>query len=65
MVYVLSVDGKPLMPTTPAKARILLKQKKAIVKTVKPFTIQLTYKTKFGQFCFLSDLQQKKGRWKL
>jgi len=46
MVYVLSVDGKPLMPTTPAKARILLKQKKAIVKTVKPFTIQLTYKTK-------------------
>jgi len=28
MVYVLSIDGKPLMPTSNAKARILLKQKK-------------------------------------
>lgn len=45
MVYVLDVDGKPLMPTTNPKARILLKQKKAKVKQVKPFMIQLTYKT--------------------
>lgn len=45
MVYVLAIDGKPLMPTTNAKARILLKEKKAVVKEVKPFTIQLTYKT--------------------
>ncbi len=45
MVYVLSIDGKPLMPTTNVKARLLLKQKKAKVKTVKPFTIQLLYKT--------------------
>ena len=45
MVYVISIDGKPLMPTNNALARILLKQKKAKVKTVTPFTIQLTYKT--------------------
>ena len=45
MVYVLSQTGKPLMPTSNAKARILLKQGKASVKTVKPFTIQLTYTT--------------------
>jgi len=45
MVYVLSQAGKPLMPTSNAKARILLKQGKASVKTVKPFTIQLTYTT--------------------
>lgn len=46
MVYVLDIDGKPLMPTTNAKARMLLKQKKAVVKELKPFAIQLTYKTK-------------------
>ena len=44
MVYVLNINGEPLMPTTNAKARILLREKKAIVKEVKPFTIQLTYK---------------------
>lgn len=45
MVYVISIDGKPLMPTSNAKSRILLKEKKAIVKELKPFTIQLNYKT--------------------
>lgn len=45
MVYVLDINGEPLMPTTNAKARILLKERKAIVKEIKPFTIQLTYKT--------------------
>lgn len=45
MVYIISIDGKPLMPTTNVKARLLLKQGKAKVKTVKPFTIQLLYKT--------------------
>ena len=45
MIYVISVDGKPLMPTSNAKARILLKQKKAKVKELKPFTIQLNYRT--------------------
>ena len=43
MVYVLSIDNKPLMPCTEAKARKLLKAKRAKVKTVKPFTIQLLF----------------------
>ena len=45
MVYVISITGKPLMPTSNAKARILLKQGRAKVVTIRPFTIQLTYKT--------------------
>ncbi|MCC0669291.1 RNA-guided endonuclease IscB [Clostridioides sp. ZZV14-6153] len=45
MVYVINFEGKPLMPTTNAKARKLLKQKKATVKRVNPFIIQLLYKT--------------------
>ena len=45
-IFVLSMKGEPLMPTRPAKARILLKKKKAIVKTKVPFTIQLTYQPK-------------------
>ena len=45
MVYIINQEGKPLMPTNNAKARILLKKGKAIVKTVKPFTIQLNYQT--------------------
>lgn len=45
MVYVLDINGEPLMPTTNAKARVLLKQKKAIAKELKPFTIQLNYQT--------------------
>lgn len=45
MVYVLDINGKPLMPTNNGKARKLLKQKKAKVKELKPFTIQLLYKT--------------------
>ena len=44
-VYVLNMRGQPLMPTTPQKARILLKQKKAKVAQRSPFTIQLKYAT--------------------
>jgi 5-methylcytosine-specific restriction endonuclease McrA len=44
-VMVLNMRGKPLMPTTPRKARILLKQGKAKVVKRKPFTIQLNYAT--------------------
>ena len=43
IVYVLNKIGKALMPTTPRKARLLLKQKKAKVVTIKPFTIQLIF----------------------
>lgn len=44
-MYVISIDGKALMPTSNAKARILLKNNKAKIKELKPFTIQLIYKT--------------------
>ncbi|MCI9302422.1 MAG: HNH endonuclease, partial [Parasutterella excrementihominis] len=30
-VFILNKRGKPLMPCSPAKARLLLKEKKAIV----------------------------------
>ena len=46
MVYVKSIDGKALTPTSNAKARKLLKQNKATVVRLRPFTIKLTYKTK-------------------
>jgi len=44
MVYVLSINGKPLMPTNRhGKVRRLLKQGLAKVVKVKPFTVQLLY----------------------
>lgn len=45
MVYVISQDGKPLMPCSNVIARLLLKQGKAKVKSREPFTIKLTYET--------------------
>ena len=45
MIYVLSKYGKPLMPCCSAIGRILLKQKKARVKMIEPFIIQLTEET--------------------
>jgi len=44
-VYVLNQRGEPLMPCSPRKARNLLKERKANVKTRTPFTIQLTIVT--------------------
>ncbi len=44
-VYVLNMIGQPLMPTTPRKARVLLKKGNAIVVQRSPFTIQLKYAT--------------------
>jgi hypothetical protein len=43
-VYVLSIEGKPLMPCSPAKARKLLKSGRAKVVKLYPFTIQLNFK---------------------
>lgn len=44
MVYVISQNGQPLMPTeNHAKVRVLLKSKKAKVIKKCPFTIQLAY----------------------
>ena len=42
-VYVLNQHGEPLMPCSPRKARILLKEAKAKVVNREPFTIQLLY----------------------
>ena len=44
-VFVLNMRGEPLMPCTQRKARILLKEGKAVIKKYNPFTIQLTYAT--------------------
>ena len=42
-VFVLSLDGKPLMPTKPARARKMLQSGKAKVIKRFPFTIQLNF----------------------
>lgn len=43
MVYVLNIQGKPIMPCKEAKARKLLKQTKANIVKYEPFTIQLLF----------------------
>lgn len=43
MVYVLNIEGQPLMPCKEAKARKLLKQNKAKIYRREPFTIQLLF----------------------
>ena len=61
-VYVLNKHGEPLMPCSPGKAHLLLKQQKACVVKRTPFTIKLLfgsagYKHKVlykGQECFVS-----------
>jgi len=46
MVYVQDINGKPMMPTTRhGKVRRLLKENKAVVVGLCPFTIKLTYVT--------------------
>src|SRR5260370_42658919 len=42
-VYVLNCHGQPLMPCQPRKARWLLKEGKAKVAKMVPFTLQLLY----------------------
>lgn len=41
----MNIRGDPLMPCTQKKARILLKEGKAVIYKYDPFTIQLTYAT--------------------
>ncbi len=43
IVYVLTKQGRPVMPCSPVIARLLLKQGKAKVRRHTPFTIQLNY----------------------
>ncbi len=42
-VYVVNKYGRLLMPTTPRKARLLLKEEKVKVYSRDPFSIQLIY----------------------
>jgi hypothetical protein len=42
-VYILNCHGQPLMPCQPRKARLLLKEGKAKVVRMVPFTLQLLY----------------------
>ena len=44
-VFVFNMRGEALMPCSQRKARILLKENKAVIKKYNPFTIQLTYAT--------------------
>lgn len=44
-VFVLNQRGKPLMPCSPGKARVMLKEGKAKVVKRTPFTVQLTIAT--------------------
>lgn len=44
-VFVLSKEGKPLMPTTPRRARVWLKAKRARIVRQDPFTIRLRFAT--------------------
>jgi len=56
-VFVVDAEGKPLLPTTPARARILLKKGKAKVYRMIPFTIQLNrvVKNPVGEFTAAVD----------
>jgi 5-methylcytosine-specific restriction endonuclease McrA len=45
-VFVLSKEGGPLMPTTPRRARVWLKAKRARVVRCDPFTIRLRFATR-------------------
>lgn len=44
-VFVLSKAGRPLMPTTPRRARLFLRARRARVVRQEPFTIQLQFET--------------------
>ena len=59
-VYVLNKHDNPLMPCTPRKARILLRDKKAKVIKKYPFTIWIKWWVYVGLYCTL-DLIPPRG----
>ena len=63
MVYVLNVEGKPLMPCKEAKARHLLQRNEVRVVKVVPFTIQLLYEC--SNFTVPGDLGVDTGSKKI
>ena len=66
MVYVLDNNGQPLMPTTRhGHARHLLHEGKAVLISIYPFTIQLTYEpTKYTQEVRLGVIRRN-VRWRI
>lgn len=53
-VFVLNIRGKSLMPCSQRKARLILKENKAVIYKYNPFTIQLTYPTgETKQDCYI------------
>ena len=52
LVYVLNKKGKPLMPCSARKARVLLREGKAKVIKKTPFTIKLLY----GSSCYKQEV---------
>lgn len=56
-VFVLGKDGKPLMPCSEKRARLLLAKGRAVVKRIKPFVIQL--KDRDQSNCELQNLEVK------
>jgi 5-methylcytosine-specific restriction endonuclease McrA len=55
-VFVLSKDGKPIMPTNPCKARMLLKDGKAKIVHRLPFTIKLLYESMAYTQCVVAGM---------
>ncbi|CAI2172566.1 17525_t:CDS:10 [Funneliformis geosporum] len=63
LVYVLNIQGHPLMPCKPAKAKKLLKNKQAKIVKHEPFTIQLNFEceNKVQDITLGTDPASKKG----
>ena len=63
VVYVLNMRGNPLMPTTPRKAKQLLKKGEAKVVKRTPFVIRLTKHVGRNLQQITNFLPKKKALW--